>query len=79
MVKYNAFIRELHISGVEQYRAVKLSELKIRLENILIQRKEGNIKVKWKTVTKLANITWRTWWFTLNLTRLIRQKVIYKK
>ena len=40
MVKYNAFIRELHISGVQQYRAVELSELKIRLENILIQRKE---------------------------------------
>ena len=70
-VKSNAFIRKLHMSGVLSSRIVKLSYLRVRLSNLLIQRKSGKSKFKWKTVTRLANITGRAWWFTLNITSII--------
>ena len=78
-VKSNAFIRKLHMSGVLSSRIVKLSYLRVRLSNLLIQRKSGKSKFKWKTVTRLANITGRAWWFTLNIISLIRQKIMSKK
>ena len=67
------------MSGVQSSRMVKLSQLRLSLSNLLIQRKEGNIRVRWKTVTRLANITGRTWWFTLNLTSLIRKELMSNK
>ena len=67
------------MSKVQSFKMVKLSQLTLCLANIIIQRIEGNGKVKWKTVTRLANITGGTWWFTLNLTSLIRQTVMSKK
>ena len=67
------------MSGVQSSRTVKLSQLRIRLADIIIQRKEGNGKFRWETVTILANITGRTRSFTMNLTSLIRKKVMSKK
>ena len=67
------------MSGIKSSSTIKLSQLRLCIAKLIIQRKEVNSKVMWETVTRLANITGRTCWFTLNLTSLIQLKVISKK
>ena len=70
----NDKVRRLHMSGVKYSRAVKLPQLFLRLYNILIKRKEENPKIKLKTVCKLAKITGRHLWLSLDVTALVHQK-----
>ena len=49
------------MSGVQLSRTFKLSQLRLRLINIVIHMTEGNSEVEWKTVTILTNITGKTW------------------
>ena len=62
------------MSGVQSSRAVNLAQLRLRLSNILINRKEEDPKIKLKTVCKLANITGRNWWLSLDTTKLIKKR-----
>ena len=53
---------------------MKLAQLRIRLAILLTHRKYRDRKFKIKTVTKLANLTGRSWWLTLYIGTLIHQK-----
>ena len=77
--KSNASVRHLHMINVHSSRTVKLDQIHIRLANILIQRKDRDIRVRTKTATNLANLTGRRWWITLDLGTLTRQKSKAKK
>ena len=49
------------------------------MDNILIKRKEDNIKIKLKSVYKIARITGRCWCATLDKSALIYQKTRKKR
>ena len=70
----NSKVRRLHISGLQTYRVVKLAQLLLCLYNIIINRKKEESNIKLKTLCKLANITGRHWWITLDVTSLINRK-----
>ena len=61
------------MSGVKSSRAVKLSQSRLHLANILIKRKEENTRIKLKTVYKLDRTTGRHWWLSIDNTYLIKQ------
>ena len=61
------------MSGVQSSRSVKLSQIRLRLSNILIKIKKEDSKVKPKTACKPTNITGRHLWISLYLTSLIHQ------
>ena len=67
----NSKVRQLNMSGVQSLRAVKLAQLRLKLTNILIKKKEDNSKIKLNTVCKLAKITGQHWWITLDWSALI--------
>ena len=69
----NNDVRRLHTSGVQSSRPVKLSQLRLCLSNILINRKEENYKIKLKTACMLTRITGRHWWLSLDVSVLIHQ------
>ena len=51
-----------------------MPQLQLCLVNILIKSKYKGSKVNHKTVTKLANIAVKKWWFYLDLSDLIHQR-----
>ena len=64
-------VKQLHMSGVQSSRAVKLDQLRLCLSNILIKRKEEDSKIKLKTLCKISNITGRHRWITIYVKYLI--------
>ena len=53
---------------------VKVSQLCLPLVTLIIQRIDKEIKIKLKTVTKLAGIKGIIWWLPINITILLHQK-----
>ena len=62
------------MSNVQSSRMVKAAQLRLRLLTLLIQRIDKEIKLKLKTVTKLAEIIGRRWRPHLDMTTLLHQK-----
>ena len=69
----NTKVRRLYMSEVKSSRDVKLTQIRLQLSNILIKRKEDNIKIEQKTASKLSRIIGCHWWLSLNDTALIHQ------
>ena len=56
-----------------------MSQLRLRLENQLIKRRDSNNRIKLKTVTKLADLTGRKWWPPLDTNSLKLHKATAKQ
>ena len=67
----------MHI--VHSSRTVKLDQLRIRIETIVINRKYRDRRVKIKTVTNLENLTGRRWCLKLDIGTLIPHNPKAKK
>ena len=52
----------------------KVAQLCLRLDTLLIQRKDKERKINLKNITKLADTTGRRWCTSLNIITLLLQK-----
>ena len=72
--KSNDLTSRLHMSIVQSSHIIKMAQLRLCLENQSTKRKEPKRKIGLETVTKLANITGRRWWLSLESISSARQK-----
>ena len=59
---------------IQSSRKFKLAQLRVRICDLPIKRRDTDTNIKLKTVRNLAKITGRRWWLHLDPTTLIQLK-----
>ena len=70
----NEKCRRIYLSAVHTSKKIKNAQLRLRFVSLLLESRKPGSKIKQKTTDKLAQITGRRWWITLEKNALIVQR-----